>query len=263
MTLDAGRVLTLARDWVWVPDDATEVRTPEFHLVAYPPHFADPTMCFRVDSDRAAADLVDEVLSAAVGLGRDAVTFTGLSDATRPADLERLLRERGAGLVEELAVLALALPDGVPDLAPPPDVVVRRVDDLDGLRAHDRIAVEAFGGTPLTDEQLGARLARLAEEVGERYVAYRAGEPVGAGGLTLVGDTVRLWGAGVPTAHRHTGVYRALLAHRLGVALAAGATAALVKGRVETSAPVLERAGFRRYGTERSLRLPVLGRANG
>ena len=43
---------------------------------------------------------------------------------------------------------------------------------------------------------------------------------------------------------RHTGVYRALLDHRLRAGVDAGCRMALVKGRVETSAPVLLRAGF-------------------
>ena len=74
-------------------------------------------------------------------------------------------------------------------------------------------------------------------------------------GHLLAGPTIRLWGGAVLPEAQHTGVYRALLDHRLGVGVAAGATMALVKGRVETSAPVLLRAGFRQYGEVRAYRL--------
>ena len=58
----------------------------------------------------------------------------------------------------------------------------------------------------------------------------------------------------MPSA-RHTGAYRALLNHRLRAGVEAGCTMALVKGRVDTSAPVLLRAGFRPYGEVRAYRL--------
>ena len=53
------------------------------------------------------------------------------------------------------------------------------------------------------------------------------------------------------------GAYRAVLAERLRLAAEAGASLALVKGRVATSAPILARAGFRRCGGERRYRLSL------
>ena len=83
------------------------------------------------------------------------------------------------------------------------------------------------------------------------------GEPVGGAGLSLVEGVARLWGAGVLAVHRHRGVYRALLEARLRWGADRGARMALVKGRVESSAPVLTRAGFTTYGEERSYRVPL------
>ncbi len=57
--------------------------------------------------------------------------------------------------------------------------------------------------------------------------------------------------------HRGRGIYRALLAARLEYAVRHGATMALVKGRVETSGPILRRAGFAAHGQERSYRVPL------
>ncbi|UJP09015.1 hypothetical protein L2X99_11080 [Microbacterium sp. KUDC0406] len=48
-----------------------------------------------------------------------------------------------------------------------------------------------------------------------------------------------------------------MLAERLRVGAELGATTALVKGRVSTSAPILARAGFSQYGDERSYVLTV------
>lgn len=259
MTLEAAAVHAAAADWVWVDDDFPQHRTDEFHLVAYPSYFADPTMAFRLRAERPASALVDDVLSAARQLGREAVTFAGLSDSTRPVDLEAHLQSRGARLVEEVAVLALDLSADVPALDPPGDVEVRPVSDLPSLRDHERIGLACFGGTPRSEEELAEAVPRVAAEDPPRWVAYRRGAPLGAAGQTVAGDVVRLWGAGVVREARRTGVYRALLAHRLRVATERGCRMALVRGRVETSAPVLLRAGFRRYGVERSWHLPAAG----
>ena len=77
------------------------------------------------------------------------------------------------------------------------------------------------------------------------------GEPVGTGGITIADGVGRLWSGSVLEQHRGRGVYRALLAARLAYAVAHGCTMGLVKGRVETSGPILRRAGFEVYGQER------------
>jgi GNAT superfamily N-acetyltransferase len=251
--VNPDQVLAEAGQWIWFPPEARTVDTDEFLLIAYPPHFSEPTVATRWLSDRPADEVIDDVLEAAHGLGRESVNFFELSDATRPADLERRLRERGAVQTERLAVLALDLRDGVPDLDVPGDLEVRRVTTLDDLRATDRIDVAAFGGTHADEESLSLSLARLPDEF--RYVALRDGVPVGTGGHVVAGDTLRLWGGAVLPEARHTGVYRALLEARLRAGVGAGCRMALVKGRVETSAPVLLRSGFQQYGEVRAYRL--------
>jgi hypothetical protein len=246
-------VLAEASTWVWVPEEARTVDTDEFLLIAYPEHFSDPTVATRWASDRPAGELVDVVLEAAAGLGRTSVTFFEVNEATRPPDLEDQLVERGAQLTETLAVLALDLTDGLPDLDPPSDIELRRVATLDDLRAVERIDVEVFGGTLRDDEALAASLPHLAED--HRLLALRDGTPVGSAGHVVAGETLRLWGAAAVPQARHTGVYRALLDHRLRAGAAAGCRMALVKGRVDTSAPVLLKAGFRQYGEVRAYRL--------
>jgi hypothetical protein len=247
------RVLAEASQWIWYPPEARTVDTDDYLLIAYPEHFSEPTVATRWRSARPADELIDEVLEAAHSLGRSAVNFFELSDATRPPDLEERLRERGAVQTERLAVVALDLGDGVPDLDVPADVEVRRVLDLDDLRATDRIDVAAFGGSHADEESLALSASRLHEE--SRYLALRDGVPVGTAGHVLAGETVRLWGGAVAPEARHTGVYRALLDVRLRAGVEAGCRLALVKGRVETSAPVLLRSGFQQFGVVRAYRL--------
>jgi GNAT superfamily N-acetyltransferase len=257
VSLDPERVLARAAAWIWYPPEARTVDTDEFLLIAYPEHFADPTVATRWHSDRPADEVIDDVLDAAHDLGRDSVNFFELGETTRPCDLEQRLRERGGELTETLAVLALDLTRGLPELDVPPDLEVRRITGIDDLRAADLVDVEVFGGSLPDEEALALSAARLEDE--NRYLALRDGTPVGSAGLTVAGDAVRLWGGGVVPAARRTGADRALLDRRLRDAAAAGATMALVKGRMETSAPVLQRAGFRSYGEVRAYRLARTG----
>jgi GNAT superfamily N-acetyltransferase len=77
------------------------------------------------------------------------------------------------------------------------------------------------------------------------------GEPASSGGCTLNGEVAQLWGAVTLPAFRRRGSYRAVLAERLRLARDHGIELALVKGRVETSGPILLRVGFTDYGEER------------
>ena len=256
MTLEAEDVLREAAAWVWVPNEAQEVRTEEYRVIAYPAHFANPTVATSIESSRPAAEVLDDVLAAADTLRRRDVTFNGISEATRPAELEQLLLDRGAVLSETLAVLALDLRDGVPDLDVPPDVALTPVLDLDAMREVHHLDVTVFGDSPADDEHLSAALRPvLAGTEPPRVLARRDGVAIGTAGHLVVGDVLRLWGGCVAAEARGTGAYRALLDHRLRAGVAAGCRMALVKGRVETSAPVLLRSGFQRYGEERGYRL--------
>jgi GNAT superfamily N-acetyltransferase len=73
----------------------------------------------------------------------------------------------------------------------------------------------------------------------------------------MAGGVARLWGGAVVENARGQGVYRALLAFRLDYGVAHGATMALVKARVETSGPILRRAGFVAYGQEVTYGVPL------
>jgi hypothetical protein len=53
----------------------------------------------------------------------------------------------------------------------------------------------------------------------------------------------------IPEA-RGQGIYRAVLGARLSYAAGHGASMVLVKGKVDTSGPILRRAGFAAFGQE-------------
>lgn len=256
MTLDAADVLARAAEWIWVPPFARELPTLEYRVVAFPEYFADDTEAMPVvfDSARPVDAVLDDVLRTAGVLGRGEVAVMGLGEATRPEGLEAHIVDRGGELAETLAILARPL-TGPADLDVPGDVEVRAVDDLETLRDWDRIGVEVFGGTLRTEEQLVSSL--VEEGRSPMLVAYRSGVALGTGGYSVAGDVLRLWGGAVLPDARGTGAYRALLDHRLRAGRDAGCRMALVKGRVETSAPVLRRAGFVEYGVERAYRVAV------
>jgi GNAT superfamily N-acetyltransferase len=110
-------------------------------------------------------------------------------------------------------------------------------------------------GTRPPDPEAALRV--LAGWSSFREVASLETEPVSTGGCTLHGEVAQLWGAVTLREHRRRGCYRAVLAERLRLARAHGATLALVKGRPETSGPILRRAGFTDCDTERCFWLPT------
>ena len=257
---DAEAVLAASNEWSWVPEGAPHVRNDEYLVVAYPDHFLTPTSARVFGSERDASELADEIAEIAQGFGRDRLWWR-LSELTRPEGLEPELVRRGATVVDRMDVLALPLGGGVPDLAVPDDVEVRRVTDAQTVRDAIVVGNDAFGGEDPTDEQVASSLAEvergLDDDSGGRWVAYVDGRPAGTGGYTLADDVCRLWGGGTHGTLRGRGAYRAVLAARLDTARAAGATLALTHGVVDTSSPILRRIGFTRYGEERTLVLDL------
>lgn len=247
--------------WLWVPDDAVSVSTEDYLLVRFPDHFAESLVVLRTAS--AAPALIDEVLGRVAelrGLGDRSLTWWVKLDA--PEGLEDALVRRGGVPDETIDVLARPLSATDPAAAESPEGVQLRwaVDTPTAWDGH-RVDVDVFGGSLPPAERVRAQVAvdRAAVESGHggTVVAYLDGAPVGSGGVSLVDGVARLWGGGVVSGARRRGVYAALLAERLGYGQRSGASLALVKGRIETSGPILRRAGFTAYGQERSYRLPL------
>ncbi|WP_296604576.1 GNAT family N-acetyltransferase [Nocardioides sp.] len=261
MSPTLAEVTAASAAWVWLPDFAVTVETDEYLVVRYPDWFEEPLMLTRLLPRRRPAVVLDEALERARELGPSEILCWVPPDAA--AGVEAMLAERGTP-AQTVDVLARDLSAGGPDAPLSADLELRWVADVGTLRDYEGVAAEVFGGSLPPDDHLEHEAARatlaLATGAAGRAVAYVDAMPVGAGGLTLTDGVARLWGGAVRESHRRRGIYRALLDARLAWGVEHGARFALVKGRVETSAPILRRAGFATYGQERSYRLPLAHR---
>jgi GNAT superfamily N-acetyltransferase len=260
MTLTAECVAAASNAWVWVPDNATVVEDEQYKIARLPDYFDYQltVLEFRPSGPLGAA--VDAVLERACAFGLPKVRWEVRFDS--PAELPAELTARAATLVAMLDVLACDLREGVPTLPPASvDVKIRWATDYETSRDGAAVGVTGFGGTLPPDDRIEANAARDAATVpvgeGGMLVAYVNGLPSGSGGVTMVDGVARLWGGVVVPSTRGQGVYRAVLDARLSYAVAYGATMALVKGKIDTSGPILRRAGFTAYGREPVYDVPL------
>lgn len=249
-------ILRAAAAWAWFPRGSEHVRG-DLLLVRYPERFGGGVRGSQVTSARPAAEVLDEALDHTRAWGESVFTFwTNPADAP---DLEEELRRRGAVHFDTVTVFARPTSGAAVDV--PPGVSAELVRTVDQLREVDAINVPVWEQQPLDDDGLRAEFAELTEALdagtGFRVLGRIDGRAVSTGGSTIVDGFTRLWGAATLEADRGRGVYRAVLAERLRQSAARGARTALVKGRVSTSAPILARAGFTRYGDERGYRLAL------
>lgn len=257
MTHTTDDILRASAAWVWFPRDSEQQKS-HLQLVRYPERFGGGVRGSQADSDADPVAVLDHAIERTRSWGETEFRFwTNASD--RP-DLEEELRKRGAEHVDTVAVFAR--PIGGPIVDVPHGISTEVVRTLDQVREVDAINVPVWQQQPLDDEGLRVELDEVASalEAGtQARVLARLddGEAVSTGGCTIVDGFARLWGAATLDHARGRGAYRAVLAERLRVSASLGATTALVKGRITTSAPILARAGFTHYGDERGYLLRV------
>lgn len=255
MPLTRQAVARAVDEWLWVPDDAERVDTPDGVLVRWPTWFEHPASLLRFHPAGDPAAALAGFCARAGEWGADRLQVWVTLDAA--AGLDDVVRSAGGVHEETLAVLALDLGEPRPDLGPWPELDLRRDDhDLASHTDYYRLNAEVFGGSVPSEEELRASLARQVPEQWS-VLAYDAGRAVGSGGITVAGDVARLWGGCTLPDARGRGVYRAVLDARLRAGSEHGCTLALVKGNTATSGPVLRRAGFRAYGEERLYQVPL------
>jgi len=272
-------VLRESERWVHVPSGGTRLEEERRLLVYLPKRWGTSRVWrSRAADERLAGDLIEETIGEVLAAGGGRLVWhTG--DRIAPPFMDRCLAGHGFEIREELDVLAFALIDDseprLPLLGAPESVHVRLARDARGLREVLRVDSEVFGSPPPSDGEFAeyagelVKLRRLerGESLGEdeslalRFAASLdlvpghegddAPRGVAAAGAELVGETLRLWGAATHEAFRGRGAYRALVLERCRVGMDLGATLALTKANVATSGSILERAGFRRVGTER------------
>jgi hypothetical protein len=251
-------ILRASAAWVWFPRDSEQENTL-LQLVRYPERFGGGVRGSQVNAkgnvDADAATVVDHALERTRAWGEKVFTFwTNPSDQP---DLEDELRSRGADLIDTVSVFARPIDSLTIEV--PAAASAEVVRTLQQVREIDAINVPVWEQAPLDEQGLRVELAEVTANLDAgthvRVLGRLNGLPVSTGGCTLVDGFARLWGAATLEAHRGRGAYRAVLAKRLAVSAQLGATTALVKGRIETSAPILETVGFTRYGDERAYRL--------
>ena len=258
--MSAESVAAASAAWVWVPDNATVVETDEYTLVRMPDYFEYKLSVNAFQPAGPLGEAVDRVLDRARSFGLPEVRWpVRLEDQ---AGLAAELEARGGHVELVLDVLARDLTEGRPTLpAPAADVTIRWATDFETARDGSAVQVTAFGGEVPPDDRIAVNAGRDAATVpvgeGGMLVGYVAGVPSGAGGVTMADGVARLWGGSVVPQARGLGVYRALLDARLDYAVANGAVMALVKGKVDTSGPILRRAGFAAFGQEPHYRVPL------
>ena len=128
------------------------------------------------------------------------------------------------------------------------------IEIVDGLLdkamygAAEAVQAAAFqDGGPLPGQ--AERYAEACADPARRFFLARVGgEPAGAGWATVHRDGVLLNGGAVHPRFQGRGVYRALVAARLGLAREVGAAGLGVQAKPDTSGPILSRFGFRRVG---------------
>ena len=248
-------------DWFWVPDGSETWDVLGARVVRFPAYIArrmHATLHLTGDGEPATDDLVDAVLEVARAAGESEVRF---HVAERPEHEELLAALRDRGRVEEtLAQLAFTgTPSPVASGAPE----VRPVLDEHGARALDSIDVEVFDERAMDDVRLAEMVAEARDQwaarTDGRFVAWRGEQPLGSGGMSRAGDVLRLWGGATLPAARRQGVYAAVLRARLATGWEWGTSLAIVRGRVDTSAPLLRSTGFTPVGRALSVVVGVPG----
>lgn len=246
--------------WTWVPESATTVETDELLLVRYPEWFTQPLALLRLEPRRPLDEAVGEVMQRAREHdGVDELLWWVRLGS--PEGLEDAVVALGGVVDETLDVLALDLTGPAVDLDVPTEFELRWNVDVATERDAQLVQTRVFGDEMPPDEEIASAARTAADTVpageGGCLVAYLDGRPVGASGLAVGDHVARLWGGSVLEEARGRGVYRALLSARLDYAREHGLTMGLVKGRVQTSGPILRRAGFSVFGQELSYVVPL------
>ncbi|MGE0615915.1 MAG: GNAT family N-acetyltransferase [Bacteriovoracia bacterium] len=189
------------------------------------------------DPARSPAEIID------AGIAPYLANGTACWWVVRPSEaaLEPALVARGFLLDHEAYGLVIGTDAGPSDFAPGVTV-----EELGESNLEDYISVWA---TPATNRE---PIRQYLREVMERergklscFLARYEGTPAGAGVVDRLPGFGNLGSAFVREEFRRRGIYRSLVAHRLGVLRAESIPVGVVLAKQATSGPILKRIGFR------------------
>lgn len=163
----------------------------------------------------------------------------------RPVDLQRRLRAAGFEPEAEETLMLAEIADLSTDDPLPAGVRLVRVSDAPGIDLLVRVHEEVFGmDHAWLGQALRVQLADAPDSLAA-VVALVGDEPVCAGRVEFHQGTdfASLWGGGTLPQWRGRGIFRALVAHRAGLAAERGFRYLLVDASPQ-SRPILERLRF-------------------
>lgn len=167
---------------------------------------------------------------------------------SRPFDLAERLRRRGLtesltrGMVRSTHAPAAAV--GAPAATAGADVSVEEVD-ASSLASFTRVMAEGWNVDPGPLARVNELVFAQPERRHRLYLGRVGGEPAAIASYVAFPRSAYLLGGVVLPRFRRRGLYRALVGARLADARARGIALATSHAREETSAPLLEREGFR------------------
>lgn len=253
-------ILRALCEWGWAPDGSEVIETSDYRVVFKPASFDRETSVLRIESTRPAREVVGEVNARARERGVDEVIWN-VYPVTTPPDLADHLLGLGGTIRDEGGLMSLRVPDdGRLDVGPTDGVIVRQVGDVHGLTDYRRIVSTVYAQPLASDEEIAAEAEQITpnDAGGCRFVAYIDDQPAGSGTIAVRQDgAASLFGAATYAELRGRGAYRAVLAARTRWARQHDVPVLLASGRLATSAPIMERAGFTVHGYTRSIAAPT------
>jgi GNAT superfamily N-acetyltransferase len=192
------------------------------------------------DSDAAAVAVAEQAAYArAAGLQLEWKVYAH----DGPAGLASMLEHAGFVADESETLMVLDLDSVAVDDGEGHAVEIRRVVDAGGVDDFVAVSAAAFGRDDIWKAPEYVRM--LDDPTVALFVAYRDGRPAAAGRLNMPDGRLfaSMWGGSTVPELRGLGLYRALVAHRAGLARGRGYRYLTTDAR-ETSRPILERVGF-------------------
>ena len=253
-----------ALDEAWLPAGIEAVRTEDYLLLCRPAHLTSPgssRVQASIKSPRPFCEIRPEVERRARAWGAEEVLWRAEGDIGPAAN--ESLRCAGASLALTERVMARSLDGSDADAwlagGNPPGVATNFVTDEETFDALVTVETTGWGWPPRPADVLAEDWTNLRADLESSskfaLVATVNGTPASVARCVVNDSIVRLFGAVTLPAFHRRGLYRSLLAARCRLGRANGATLALTKGNLKTSAPILERIGFRSYAVEQCWRL--------
>lgn len=254
-SLSEPEIRAVIAGWLWKPGDSPVFSNERYHL-SLRKHEPELNIVERFNHPNAK-ELVDEVEDIVRQNGRNCVTWQ-CKPGCVPEDLGDFLLLRGYKEQDTLDYLYFDMGEGsapaLPNLRCATDVTVEQVKGIDDAVECLKLREASYNRPEMDAKELLVRGRSMLEEAA-RYgvitmIARMEGKGVSTGSAIMDGTVVKLFGGCTHPDYRYSGFYGALTLERCLVGFDLGRRYAVVTARAPTSSPTLQKAGFRRVGSE-------------